>query len=854
MPDYPFIPTGLDGLDAKLDYVRPGDNVVSRVQALTHFAFFSNALLRRAKEDGRCVHYIHFQMNEALPSLSEERDGLVIHTLDPHEGFELFSLNIRDVIDQAGDGQIFIFDCLTWLQELWATDIMMANFVRITAPYFTAHNAVVYYPIMHGVHSYDSLSNIRESIQIFLDIYYSEPSYYITPLKVQNRYHAKMYIPHRVDPDESFHPMTYSSSLSKYYAVLDEAGDGEQMHDSWETFFSLMRLRYANGELTEKDSRQMCAMMMTKEKHIRSLILQHFKPRDYIQLQRHMVGTGMIGGKACGMLLARKIIRNCCPEVSRHMEPHDSYYIGADIYYTYIIHNGCWDLWLSQKRHPEKRALADEMRNRLLNGKFPGTIRREFKRLLDYFGTSPIIVRSSSLLEDGFGNAFAGKYDSVFCVNGESSLSERLLTFENAIRTVYASTMSASALEYRRQRGLLKKDEQMALLVQRVSGSRFEKYYLPMAAGVGYSYNSYPWTNEIDPAAGMLRLVAGLGTRAVDRTPGDYPRLISLDKPTLTTFSTTADRHKFSQHRMDLLDLDKNALSNKPVEELYSVLLPWQRKQIFSHDYDTERMFRDRGQFRQVFFADCERLVKNEEFISCMQKLLSTLQKEYGAPVDIEYTINFSETDEFQISLLQCRPLQSGDNANISLPAYEDKQVFLHVTKNCMGNSRKKPLDVVVYIDPYSYYTWPHAKKPQIARCIGAVNHFFDGQHKNMLLITPGRIGTSSPELGVPVSYAEISQFSAIMEEAYSKAGYMPELSFGSHMFQDLVEAGILYIAAMENKDTITFRPDYLEQFPEIGSGIVPKELSHIVRVYDTSGSGLTLAFDSMKREVLIGK
>lgn len=851
MPDYTYIPTGFEGLDAKLDYVRPGDNVVFRVQALEHFMFFCNELLRQAKADGRTVHYIHFQMMEPL---LEEREGLVVHPLDPREGFQLFSLNIRTVIEQTGKGQIFIFDCLTWLQELWATDIMMSNFVRITAPYFTSLEDVVYYPIMHGVHSYDSLSSIRESIQIFLDIYYAPPCYYLTPLKVQNRYHAKMYIPHRIDPDKSFHPMTYSTSLSKYYAVLEEAGPGEQMLDSWENVFSLMRLRYANGELTERDALQMCSMMMTKEKHIRSLILKHFEPRDYLQLQRHMVGTGMIGGKACGMLLARKILRNCCPEAFRHMEPHDSYYIGSDIYYTYIIYNGCWDLWLLQKQHPEDRAIADEMRKRLLSGKFPGTIRRQFKRLLDYFGTSPIIVRSSSLLEDGFGNAFAGKYDSVFCVNSESDLRRRLRSFEAAIRTVYASTMSPSALEYRRLRGLLKKDEQMALLVQRVSGSRFEKYYLPLAAGVGYSYNSYPWSNEIDPSAGMLRLVAGLGTRAVDRTPGDYPRLISLDKPTLTTFSTTADRHKFSQHRMDLLDLEKNALSNEPAASLYSVFLPWQRKQIYSHDYDTERMFRDRGQFKQIFFADCEKLVKNQEFISCMQQILSTLQREYGAPVDIEYTINFSEKEEFQISLLQCRPLQSGDNANITLPDYEDKNIFLHVRKNCMGTSRKKPLDAVVYIDPYGYYTWPHAKKPHIARSIGAVNRFFDGQKKNTLLITPGRIGTSSPELGVPVSYAEISQFSAIMEEAYSKAGYMPELSFGSHMFQDLVESGILYIAALENKDTLTFRPEFLQQFPEIGHNILPEDIQHIIKVYDTSGSGLTLAFDSLNREVLIGK
>ena len=219
------------------------------------------------------------------------------------------------------------------------------------------------------------------------------------------------------------------------------------------------------------------------------MIRKLFTARDYLQIQSRMIGTGMIGGKACGMLLARKIVQDYCPNAEGHLEPHDSYYLASDIYYTYIIYNDCWKLWMYQKQNPEDREASNQLREKLLTGTFPESIIRQFKRMLDYFGTSPIIVRSSSFLEDGFGNAFAGKYDSVFCVNvGE--MGERLKLFEDAVRTVYASTMSPAALEYRRVRGLLKKDEQMALLIQRVSGSRWKQYYFPMAAGVGYSFNN----------------------------------------------------------------------------------------------------------------------------------------------------------------------------------------------------------------------------------------------------------------------------------------------------------------------------------------------------------------------------
>src|SRR4030067_1928640 len=173
------------------------------------------------------------------------------------------------------------------------------------------------------------------------------------------------------------------------------------------------------------------------------------------------------------------------------------------------------------------------LKQKILGGIFPDAIKEQFKRMLEYYGQSPIIVRSSSLQEDSFENAFAGKYESVFCVNS-GSLDERLNDFEKAVKRVYASTMNESALEYRLQRGLSKSDEQMAILVQRVSGLKFDNVFMPCAAGVGYSYNSYRWHKDIEPNAGMVRLVMGLGTRAGGGTDGDYTKKANLNKHKLT--------------------------------------------------------------------------------------------------------------------------------------------------------------------------------------------------------------------------------------------------------------------------------------------------------------------------------
>ena len=187
--------------------------------------------------------------------------------------------------------------------------------------------------------------------------------------------------------------------------------------------------------------------------------------------------------------------------------------------------------------------------------------------MLEYFGQYPIIVRSSSLLEDGFGNAFAGKYDSFFCVN-QGTPEQRCEQFETAVRKIFASMMSDEALSYRLQRGLDQQDEQMALLVQRVSGAHHRHYFFPDLAGVGISYNTFVWNREIDPRAGMLRLVLGLGTRAVDRVEDDYPRLVALDKPLLIPDSARAEMVRFSQRGVDLLNVADNVWQTVPLQKL----------------------------------------------------------------------------------------------------------------------------------------------------------------------------------------------------------------------------------------------------------------------------------------------
>ena len=317
--------------------------------------------------------------------------------------------------------------------------------------------------------------------------------------------------------------------------------------------------------------------------------------------------------------------------------------------------------------------------------------------------------------------------------------------------------MSLSALDYRKRRNLAGRDEQMALLVQRVSGSHYDHYYMPCAAGVGYSYSMYRFDKKMDPSAGMLRLVMGLGTSAVDRTEGSYPRLVNLDRPEATNFVTVAEKHQFSQRKLEVIDKEKKCLQKLQLQDIEPKLPRYLKNALLEHDYEIEQRFSERGQYRSVMFISCKGLVSRREMMKGLQEMMQTIQKEYGQPVDIEFTLNLSENREYMINLLQCRPLQAfEDTGDVRLPETIQKEnLLLHSEGASMGLSRALPLDLVVYVDPISYYKLPYAQKDTVAKAIGRINWRYRGSGKHMMLFVPGRVGTTSPELGVPTTFAD---------------------------------------------------------------------------------------------------
>ncbi|MDC7291997.1 PEP/pyruvate-binding domain-containing protein [Butyrivibrio sp. DSM 10294] len=854
MAAFDRIYSGIPEMDTALDSIRLGDNVVFRVSDLSEFKLFVDPYIEQAKKDKRNIIYFRFATHE--PLVEDCPEVKTMHIPLSHR-FETFTVEIHNAIEKEGKDAFYVFDCLSELQIAWATDLMMGNFFRVTCPFLFILDTVAFFPIIRGKHSFHAINKILNTTQLFLDVYSDSRNVYVRPEKVWNRDSETMFLPHIYKKEENtFRPILDGVQSSRFYQLLDnfQRPGEDQYIDFWDRFFNYAKMQYNNHMNLDDSCDIMCKVMMTRDEKMRQMVKKHFRPEDYFNVRSHMIGTGLVGGKACGMLLARAIIRNMSPEINEVLEPHDSFFIGSDIYYTYIVDNEFWELRVRQRTEEEYFSLAEEFSDKLKQGVFSEELRTRFRHILEYYGQDPFIVRSSSILEDGFGNAFAGKYESVFCAN-RGTLEERLLEFENAIRTVYASTMSLSALDYRKRRGLEKRDEQMALLVQRVSGSYYGPYYMPCAAGVGYSYSPYKFLAGIDPKAGMLRLVMGLGTSAVDRTMGSYPRLVSLDMPEATSSVTVAEKHQFSQRAVEAMDVGEHALARLELRNIESKLPKYLINTLLEHDYEVEDSLKERGIYRDVRFISCKGLVKKKEIMSRMQQLMQLIQAEYEHPVDIEFTLNLSESGEYSINLLQCRPLQVfKDTAEVEIPkgVSEDK-IILESVGASMGLSRSVPIDLIVYVDPKAYYNMPYADKPGIASVIGKINWTFRDKGRHMMLMVPGRIGTSSPELGVPTTFADISEFEAVCEMEEKEAGYNPELSYGSHIFQDLVEADILYTAVFANEKTIKFAPDKLfgcENTVETLTGA--EGVSDIVKVFDLSGAECTLFYDLEENHMLL--
>jgi hypothetical protein len=842
--------TGIPGLDTILKGVLAGDNIVFQVDSLDDFLPFVHKFCLYANQTHKKLIYFRFAEHQSLipPEIQAE-----ILQLDPIKGFEGFISKILNVIEKHGEGACYVFDLLSDLAVDWYSDVMVGNFFMLTCPFLFKWNTATLFAIIRNHHDALVIEDIQNTAQIILDVYRNNQDFYLQPVKVWNRHSPTMYMLHKwqetSDHKDIFVPVMNSATITEIYSKIPQPwlDFTSKRSDIWSLSFQKAQEiitqsinRGKNLQELEENKNRLIKMVITRDPKRLELAERYFTLDDLLKVGKRMIGTGLIGGKSVGMLLARAILNRENEKIANQLEMHDSFFIGSDVFYTFLVKNGCW--WLRERITNPKTFLEgiEATKKKFLEGIFPKNIIEQFSEMLKYFGQSPIIVRSSSLLEDDYGNAFSGKYESIFLVN-QGPPEERLTQFINAVRTIYASTINVDALNYRKDRHLLEHDEQMALLVQRVSGGIYGTKFFPLLAGVGFSFNPYVWNRKIDPKSGFLRLVFGLGTRAVERTEDDYTRLVALNIPSLRPEPNLEDIQKFSQKKVDLLDLQKNEFHTMKFTDLNLTQYKLDLSLFCTFDEKLEqRMIQANYAPEKIFpwYLTFDKILKESQFANDMKLILDVLQKAYNHPMDIEFTANFESVNKYCINLLQCRPFQVRlENPKIAEPENISlNNIILQSNGPIIGTSIAMEIDRIIYIVPALYGKLAIRDRYSIARLIGKIAHAPSSVGKRIMLIGPGRWGTTTPSLGIPTTFSEINTIQIIGEIAEMHEGLIPDVSLGTHFFNDLVELNMLYFALHPDKQKDALNQDLLNQKPNELLNIEPnsKAWENIILVVDS--------------------
>ncbi|HUV35552.1 MAG TPA: PEP/pyruvate-binding domain-containing protein [Patescibacteria group bacterium] len=569
---------------------------------------------------------------------------------------------------------------------------------------------------------------------------------------------------------------------------------------------------------------------------------QYTEISDFFELLDRIIYTteshGRLGGKCAGLFLAHQIIKKTSAgnEILAGIKVPRSWYVSSDVLLSFLRYNNMDEV--VEQKYKDINQVRIEYPNVIhtfKNGRFPLEIVQGLSVALDDFDDKPLIIRSSSLLEDSLGAAFSGKYKSLFLAN-QGSKQERLEALMDAIAEVYASTFGPDPIEYRAERGLLDFSEEMGIMIQEVVGTRIGDYFLPSYSGVAFSRNEFRWSPRIAREDGLIRMVPGLGTRAVDRVSDDYPILVAPGQPGLRVNAATEEIVYYSPKKIDVINLKTNTFETMEVRDLlrrHGAEIPLIEKMVSIYDGDHLRkpMAMNIDFEQDDLSFTFESLISDSPFVKQIDTIIKLLEEKIGTPVDIEFA-----HDGTYFNLLQCRPQSYGqDSAPSPIPKDTPANRVIFTANRYISNGRVPDITHIVCVDPLRYAELPDRDDLiAVGRAVGQLNKLLP--KRQFILMGPGRWGSRGDiKLGVNVTYSEINNTAVLIEIARKKGNYMPDLSFGTHFFQDLVEGQIRYLPLFPDDDNIVFNEHFLGGATNILPHVLP-EFAHLagtVRLID---------------------
>ncbi|RKX47500.1 MAG: pyruvate, phosphate dikinase [Verrucomicrobia bacterium] len=621
----------------------------------------------------------------------------------------------------------------------------------------------------------------------------------------------------------------------------------QEITDALRRYYHLISDEFVAPESTVMSLRvSLAERFLSDQLHLTKIAKKYSRISTFRELADRFImparSHGKIGGKGAGLLMASWIYedaRTTDPTLTKIKTPK-TWFVASDAIMSFIVFNDLEDVF------EQKYKSIDTVRREYPNlvqlfkhSPFPQELMNGLAAALDDFGDKPLVVRSSSLLEDNQGSSFSGKYKSLFLAN-QGSKSERLDALTDAIAEIYASGFAPDPIEYRRELGLLEYHEQMGVLIQEVVGTRVGKYYLPAFAGVALSRNEFRWSPRIEREDGLIRIVPGLGTRAVDRTRDDYPVLIVPKKPDLHVNVEVDEIIRYAPKKVDVINLAENSLETINVDALmreYGQEYPALTKvfSVISGDRleQPSPVFLDPN--NDTLVPTFRGLRKDPVFNKIIDDLLSILEESLQTPVDLEFAHDGSD-----FYLLQCRPQSSSDEESpVAIPRDIPSEDILFTANRYVSNGWVPDITHLVYVDPDAYAELSsRSELLSVGTTIGKLNQTLP--KKQFILMGPGRWGSRGDvKLGVSVTYADINNTAMLVEIARQKGGYLPDLSFGTHFFQDLVEARIRYLPLYPDEQGAVFNEQFLNSSPNLLPDLVPDcgPLSETIKVIEIPAS-----------------
>ncbi len=419
--------------------------------------------------------------------------------------------------------------------------------------------------------------------------------------------------PYENRPSERDHFMDFAALTRQVFAIAaDHLSDAEILPgvQKWvqedRSSFLVKTLASYSSSMTEiveavRRFQQMAGeieLSPATQKEVRVSLIRRFftEQLDYINVAKDYVeisdffdllnriiyppdSHGQLGGKSAGLFLASRIVRQSSAQmdVLRNIKVPKTWYIASDGLLSFTNYNNLGELVEHKYKEIDQiRREYGQIVQLFKHSNFTPEIVQGLSMALDDFEERPLIVRSSSLLEDRLSAAFSGKYKSLFLAN-QGTKRERLEALMDAVAEVYSSTFGPDPIEYRAERGLLDFPEEMGIMIQEVVGTQIGKYLMPVYAGVAFSHNEFRWSPRIRREDGLVRLVMGLGTRAVDRLADDYPVLVAPGQPGLRVNITTEEVMRYAPNKIDLINLETNSFETVDARDFlrdYGELVP----------------------------------------------------------------------------------------------------------------------------------------------------------------------------------------------------------------------------------------------------------------------------------------